>query len=551
VVAGTHPGRPPARGQGAWSLANWLLVAAYTALTLIVYDDFGLTWDERGHAAYGKAILAWYRTGEADQGALHQGLYVFLGGLFDAVAQGLTRVSPLGTFETRHLLSGLCGVATAIGVQRMTTQLWSARAAFWAILTLVATPVFFGHAFNNPKDVPFAVGVVWALGGIVAAVPRFPRLPPKHLLSLGLVIGGALAIRITGVFLLALLGLVSVLWAMERRYHASGGERTGRLASDLGRLAVNWTIVAGVAYVVMLIAWPAAQVRPLHHPWEALSVSARFPWPYPVLFEGRSIVATELPAYYLSKWAALTLPEVYFVALAAGALVAAQALLRVGHRALVDPRAIQFAAVVAAAFGPYVYAAARGTVVYDGLRHVLFTIPLLACLCGCAFDALLADRRHRLLCLAVGVGGALSLLVTMRDMVALHPYETVFFNRAIAGGLSHAAGRYETDYWGSSYREGVEWVVRHYPEAPRMERLRVGSCSPPLSVEYYLPRDRFEYVGSYAYRQVDDRPDIFIATTRWACDRRFKGRVVHTVEREGVPLLFVKERAHAMPPRTD
>jgi hypothetical protein len=78
-----------------------------------------------------------------------------------------------------------------------------------------------------------------------------------------------------------------------------------------------------------------------------------------------------------------------------------------------------------------------------------------------------------------------------------------------------------------------------------------GSCSPPLSVQYYLPRGRFEYVGSYAYRQVDDRPDIFIATTRWACDRRFKGRVVHTVEREGVPLLFVKERAHAMPPRTD
>src|SRR5262245_47982687 len=156
---------PPS--QPAWALASWLLIAAYATFTLLRYDDFGLTWDERGHAAYGDAILAWFGSGLVDQGALHQGLYVFLGGLFDTVAQALTRVSPLGTFETRHLLSGLCGVATAIGVQRLTTQLWSARAAFWAVLVLIATPVFFGHAFNNPKDVPFAAGVVWALNSIV------------------------------------------------------------------------------------------------------------------------------------------------------------------------------------------------------------------------------------------------------------------------------------------------------------------------------------------------------------------------------------------------
>ncbi len=535
---------------GSWTLANRLLIATYAGLTLILFDDFGITWDEGGHATYGEAILAWYTSGLGDQRALHQGLYVFLGGLFDIVAQALTRVSPLGTFETRHLLSGLCGVATALGVERMTTRLWSARAAFWATLALVATPVFFGHAFNNPKDVPFAAGVVWALGGIVAAVPTFPRLSPTRLLSLGLLIGGTLAIRIAGVFLLALFGLACVLWATGQVCRTPRGETTERLARDLGWLAVSGIVLAGVAYLVMLIAWPAAQMRPLRHPWEALAATARFPWQYPVLFEGRFVLAPELPGYYLAKWVALTLPEVYFVTLAAGGALAAQALLRAGRRSLADPRVIQLGLLGAAAFGPYAYAAASGAVVYDGLRHVLFTIPLLACLSGCAFDALLADQRRRPLRLAVGVAAALSLLVTVRDMVELHPYETVFFNRAIAGGLSHAAGRYETDYWGNSYRAGAEWVVRHYPEAPRTERLRVGSCSPPLSVEYYLPRDRFEYVGSYAYRQVDDRPDVFIATTRWACDRGFQGRVLHTVERQGIPLLFVKERIRSTePPR--
>jgi 4-amino-4-deoxy-L-arabinose transferase-like glycosyltransferase len=534
-------GLPPPRAA-PWALANWLLIAAYTLATLLLYNDYGITWDERGHAAYGDAILAWYRSGLTDPRALHQGLYSYLGGLFDVVAQGLARVSPVGAFETRHLLSGLCGVATVIGVQRLTTRLWSARAALWASLVLIATPVFFGHAFNNPKDVPFALGVVWALGAIVAAVPRLPRLSFTQMLPLGLMIGATLAIRIAGVFLLALLGLAGLLGIVDRAGRTPRDQRARRGATELGRLAVSWLAVAAIAYVVMLIVWPAAQVRPLRHPLEALGIAERFPWTYPVLFEGRFVPATELPRYYLAKWAALTLPEVYFLALAGGAFLAGSALVRAGRSALANPRVIGLALVGAAAFGPYAYAAARGAVVYDGLRHALFTIPLLAALCGCAFDALLADRRHRLLCLIVGVGGALSLLVTLRDMVELHPYETVFFNRAIAGGLPDAAGRYETDYWGNSYREGTEWVARHYREAPATTRLRVGSCSPPLSVEYYLPADRFEYVGSYAFRSIDDRPDIFIATTRWACDQRFQGRVVHVVARQGVPLLFVKER---------
>jgi len=47
-------------------------------------------------------------------------------------------------------------------------------------------------------------------------------------------------------------------------------------------------------------------------------------------------------------------------------------------------------------------------------------------------------------------------------MVQLHPYEYVYFNRLFAGGLKAAAERYETEYGGSSYKQGVEWVIRNY-----------------------------------------------------------------------------------------
>ena len=81
-----------------------------------------------------------------------------------------------------------------------------------------------------------------------------------------------------------------------------------------------------------------------------------------------------------------------------------------------------------------------------------------------------------------GVVITVSLMTTIADMIALHPYESVYFNRLIAGGLRSAAGSYETDYWGNSYREGVEWLVTHYgPSASATQPIRVASCSHPLS----------------------------------------------------------------------
>jgi hypothetical protein len=55
-----------------------------------------------------------------------------------------------------------------------------------------------------------------------------------------------------------------------------------------------------------------------------------------------------------------------------------------------------------------------------------------------------------------------SVFITIFDMVELHPYQSVYFNRVVAGGLKTEASRFETDYWGNSYKEGVEWVIENY-----------------------------------------------------------------------------------------
>jgi hypothetical protein len=121
-------------------------------------------------------------------------------------------------------------------------------------------------------------------------------------------------------------------------------------------------------------------------------------------------------------------------------------------------------------------------------------------------------------------------------MVALHPYQTLFFNRAVAGGLERASERFETDYWGASYREGIEAVLRHYRPWDRAP-VKVANCSDPWQTRYWI-----DQAGATTFVQVDpeDDPDLFLATTRWNC-HRVPGRVLHVVERRGTPLLYVLE----------
>jgi hypothetical protein len=82
--------------------------------------------------------------------------------------------------------------------------------------------------------------------------------------------------------------------------------------------------------------------------------------------------------------------------------------------------------------------------VYDGVRHTLFVIPMLALLAGGALVRLArALGRARLVAgaLATAYGGAL-----LANLAVLHPLEYIATN-ALVGGTAGSYGRFELDYW--------------------------------------------------------------------------------------------------------
>jgi hypothetical protein len=524
-------------GAGRWRWLTGLLLVALAGVMLATFLDYGMTGDEGVQHRYGRKLLRWYGGLGTERPPVAEGDIAMYGGFFEVVAEAAALVSPLDPFETRHLVNVLFALAAFAAVAGMGSQLAGARGAFFSTLVLALTPTFYGHSFNNPKDIPFATTFALAAWAVLAVGAALPRLPWVRIAAAGLAIGLTAGVRVAGI---ALFGYALVLWAGTLLLKRDAGEPAGAVLRRLARLGSAWAVVVALGWTVMLACWPWALDDPLRNPLRARQAFADFWSSAVVFFDGRLVLSGEVSRFYLPKWLALVLPEIYLVAF----LMGAQRLLLLLRARPIDPAArlklFQVGWLVSLVALPVAWVVATRTPLYDGMRHFLFVVPILAVIAGTSVATYLGARSWRADKLLATGALAASCLVTLVDMVELHPYQAVYFNRLVAGGLRHALTRWEGDYWCLSFKEGTEWLRRRYAGARCQDRIRVAGHSILLQTAYYLEkteadRRRFKPVG------VEGHPHFVLATTRYGDHLRTPGRLAHVVERQDATLLYVFE----------
>lgn len=518
-------------------VSRWRLVSAAGGVGLLLLIirfglDAGVTWDEPYQAEYGELVLRWFTSGFKDARAMsYENLFAY-GGLFDVLAQVATRWSPIGLYETRHILTAFVGFAGIVTAGATAARVAGPRAGFFAGLFLALTPAWLGHSLFNPKDVPFGTAAILATYAAVriATTP----VPPTRASTLfaGAAIGIALGIRPGGVFLFAypIIAVACSLLAGARTTPQS----SSRVKERINATAIRFVPALVVAWTLMILAWPWAHVSPLERPIVAMIAASRFPWNGTTLFAGTTMKVSEVPVSYLPTWFAITTPEFYGVALLLGLLAVPHILRVAGAQALAGTLTI--AAAIAVPIGA---ALVTRPALYDGVRHFLFVFPSLAALAGVLFSLFLSASYVPLMVRWAGAAlTAVACTVTAWDIVALHPYEYVYFNRSF-GGLPAAVGRYDTDYWGASYREGLAWIIQYHAIRTADGPINVASCDrfSNRRLEYY----RNTWPGAaQAMRIVPEyaEADLFVAVTRYDC-HKVPGETLHTVIRQGVPLVYV------------
>jgi hypothetical protein len=518
-----------------WDRLAFGLILIGTAFVLVTFRDYGVTWDEDVHNWYGNYVLDYYLSFFTNKTALHwRDLYNY-GAVFDTLAAALNRISPIGVYETRHLLNGLVGILGSIGGWKLARTVAGARAGFIAALFLLLTPNYYGQMFNNPKDIPFAVGVVWSIYYLVRIVPALPRPSVQLLVKLGTAIGMTMGVRIGGLLLLCYL---SLLLAADGVWRAIAARRAALLvrSAALSTPCVLAPVVL-VAYPVMLLFWPWAQTDPIENPLRALEFFSHQTFPFNTLFAGRSVPATDLPWAYLPAHIAIALPELILVLLLAAPIVAVVALIRSNFR-IRRENALAVSLLGASIVFPVAYAIAIKAVLFDGMRHFLFVLPLTAVVAAVVAEQGLVWLHRFPYRRPIWVALALYGFAHVAIMGMLHPDQYVYFN-AFVGGVEGAQHKFKLDYWANSYSEAVEGLEDYLRDAYGADfeehEFTVAVCGPAVSADYYFPPN-FRFTRQFA------NADFFIAFTKDNCDRLLPGRPVYQVERMGALLSVVLDR---------
>lgn len=344
--------------------------------------------------------------------------------------RALGLLDPFDAFHASNL--GLGAILVAV------LYVWMRRrfdplAAFVACVFLMTAPRLVAHLFANIKDFPEMVFFTLALFAFESA---WRRGSVPGLLGAGLVWGLALGTKANALFLPPIVAVV-VLFA--RRPEAWRGRASALWSS----LAGAGLLGGGLAFLLWPYLWPAPVERiGLHLEYIGLRLFAT---------RGES-VAAPLEALLL------TTPLPFLLLALAGTY---RCLLRIRQREAHDLLALAWVAVVLGRLH------LPNAVNFDGVRHFLELFPALAVLAGHG-TSWTSRRIATQLPARTGrwIASLFLVLVLLPGAVAtvrIHPLQLAYWS-SLAGGLEGARARglpQAGDYWGTSYRLGMEWLNRH------------------------------------------------------------------------------------------
>ena len=516
--------RSRAEGRAA-RLYDRLSIALFVILlflVLLTFRNYGVSWDEQLQDGMGQKVLQFFTSYFHDKSALDMGDLNNYGGFFEMTCAIAARILPFGLYESRHLLTALCGIFGILAAWKVGRFLGGSGAAFWSAVLLALYPPYYGHMFINSKDIPFAVFYSWSLYYLIRLLREFPDVTWKTATKFAVATGLTMAIRVGGLIVVCYLGLFAGIWIVYSllfRKHAI--QLTP--AFILRKSGIIAAVSAG-AYAIMLVFWPYGSSKPFARPFVALHWLSH-------------VTETVSKWDYIPRHLFYKLPEVVLLLIVVAVCLGIREMLRFPE-AGDFPVALSYLLLAFSVLFPVCYAISVGPYLYDEIRHFLFIIPPLICISALALNRCLEWLLTKPFMGQVALATlAIYLLLQVRIMSMLHPYEYAYFNRLIGGMAGAAKNGYETEYWATSYKEGVEKLKQYLLERDRetfgrtQYRILLGNAD--WCATYYFPQN-FIRVSE------PSEADIYLSTTRWGGDGTHSGPLLISVQRLGIPFTVAK-----------
>jgi len=535
--------RPPVSSPADPQLRRWFWGIAAVGLLALCALSFGagINADDKFQNAYSAKLINYYTTWGRDTSALYvpDGNMHLYGGFFEIVtgftnkALGL-KESDMGYHHVRHLFSAALGWVAVVCAALLAQLIAGWRAGLWTLLLLFLSPRFMGDALVNPKDIPFAAGYMLTLYHMAALLQQMPRPSRWHWAGLVAGLAISLSVRAGGLLNFAYLFLFAGLFLLlkHRWKGLLDGQVLRRYATVIGSAAV-------VGYALALLFWPFALQAPLTNPWLALTKFSDLEIAIRVLYDGTNIKSNLTPWHYPVKWIALTIPLAVLGGFV-GSFVLVLRLLRRYQPLWVI--LVWFAAVF-----PVFYVVYKNATLHDGWRHLTFAYPPMVVAASLFWNELLslfsAKRAGQYAVVAV----AALLMADAAAFLFRNPRISYLYFNPLIGGVKGAYGKYETDYWGISIRQGIEWLEKQGILRPDMDEVVVIATNMYYPAQQYLAKYGDKVVLKYLKweRRCDDAWDYALYPTRFINGHALTrglwppDNAVHVIEIGGAPVLAI------------
>ncbi|HRQ22650.1 MAG TPA: hypothetical protein PLF42_04390 [Anaerolineales bacterium] len=497
---------------------------------LVTFRSYGLAWDEPLFYNYADALPYAYSPREWFSGDFQ------LERAFGASAADHANRGPAYILIARPLVSliELLGADNASAwhlINFLTFQLgvylfyrfmirWVDQKAALATTALFAfQPLLWGHAFINPKDIPF---LVFFLGSVLFGfelvdemntdpqstnLPIY-QIPITKLLLASFFLGIATSIRVLG----PLAAILTVLYAIIRKV----------------KLSVFFKSVwlhAVLSILVMFATWPYLWLDPIGKFIEVFVFMSDNPTTLNVLFAGNNYQADQVPLRYLPLLLGWTLTEPVWILFAVGLVIA--------FWKSDNQCRFVLALILLWFLIPLAYVLLRRPSLYDGYRHFLFILPPIFVFAGFAFEKIFDLLKRDWLRLG---SVAILLLFGIIPAVQLHPYQYAYYN-SFAGGVHGVFRNYETEYWLTCYREAVLQFNEKVPAGTQLFVRRE-----PYIAAYFASPDIT--IRDFRTEQNDMQPgDYYLANSRSNEDLRFLRDEPNFIEisRMGATFCVIKQ----------
>jgi hypothetical protein len=458
--------------------ATVVFFVAFLLLGLLVFRDYGMSWDEIPTRQFG---IMYVEHQVPDLRALDSvrtvGGVSFerFGPIFEIVLVRAEKfLQPMdirNVFYLRHLVTFFTFFIGVVLFHRFCRRRFGHGISLLACVCLVVSPTLFSHAFYNVKDISFLTMFVATMLTLDTVLSR----PSWQMWLLH---------ALTSVILLGtrVLGLFAMMLTAAATFAKRPTQRTTWML-------LGYAVLVGV---LLPVVWPVLQIDFVGVVGDAVRGTTSNPYTGVDLFRGRLTKATELPWDYVPTWIVITTPVVISVLFLVGAASSLVKLARHPREYLFQDKQRDLL-VLCWFFLPVLGCVVLRPTLYDGWRHLFFVYPAMVYLAAAGMETIVAfvvqyagETKRRMVYAALTAGLLLCLAPVVAFMLKNHPFEHVYFNRFAGSDMKVIKQRFELDYWGLSYREALEYIVR----SDSSPKIRIYTATYPGRVNIVMLNQR-------------------------------------------------------------